>query len=360
MSIVDYGLREKYEQLKMFGDKLADMKNIVDWESLRPLLNDLFTNDTDRGGRPNCDEILMVKILFLQSLYGLVDEAVERELHDRISFINFLDYPETVPDARTIWLFRERLSKTGKDKALWKEIWRQFSNRGITVKRGTIQDATFITSDPGHRRKDRQDMVDPELPPVKTDNNNTANKREVKEAGKLASQLKRKEREDERKNAKTRRSKDGTWTKKNNRSYFGFKLHSVQGADNDMIANYSVTTASLHDSQIDLSIPGIVNYKDKAYFGTEGRGIDAAMDRALKGYKLPIQSIRRNLRITRKRSRGERPYSVIKRMFHGGHVFVTTVQRVRIKAMFMCLGHNLFNLLSLKRRGKIAQAIEIQ
>ena len=126
-----------------------------------------------------------------------------------------------------------------------------------------------------------------------------------------------------------------------------------------MIANYSVTTASLHDSQIDLSIPGIITYKDKGYFSVEGRGIDAAMDKALKGCKLPTESIRRNLRITRKRSRGERPYSVMKRTFHGNHTFVTTVPRVRVKAMFMCLGHNLFNLLPLTRRGKIATAIAI-
>ena len=84
-----------------------------------------------------------------------------------------------------------------------------------------------------------------------------------------------------------------------------------------------------------------MNYKDKGYFGVEGRGIDATMDRSLKGYRLPVENIRRNMRITRKRSRGERPYSVIKTVFHGGHAFVTTVPRVRFKCMFMCLGHNL-------------------
>jgi len=51
----------------------------------------------------------MVKIMFLQSLYGLVDEAMEIELYSNIRFMNFLDYPESVPDARTIWLFRERI-----------------------------------------------------------------------------------------------------------------------------------------------------------------------------------------------------------------------------------------------------------
>ena len=354
MDLVNYGLRERYEQLKKRGDRLDDIKKIIDWESLRPLLKDLFTNDTEQGGRPNYDEILMVKILFLQSIYNIVDESMETEIYDSVRFINFLDYPERVPDQNTIWLFRERLSKTGKDKALWKEIWRQFSNKGITVKGGTIQDATFITSDPGHKRRERKDMIDPELPSIRTDSSDPSAVNESRESKRLAARL---EREERRKNAMTRMSRDGTWTKKNSRSYFGFKLHTIQGAENDMIANYSVTTASLHDSQIDLSIPRIVNYKDKAYFGTEGRGIDAAMDKALKGFKLPIESIRRNIRITRKRSRGERPYSVMKRTFRGGHTFVTTVPRVRVKAMFMCLGHNLFNLLSLKRRGRIAPAI---
>jgi IS5 family transposase len=316
------------------------------------MLKDLFTNDTEQGGRPNYDEILMVKILFLQSIYNIVDESMETEIYDSVRLVNFLDYPESVPDQNTIWLFRERLSKTGKEKALWKEIWRQFREKGITVRNGTIQDATFITSDPGHKRKEKPYMVDPQMPPISSGKDYPGPEKKTKNEVKSALI-------DKRKHSLSRRSKDGSWTEKNSRSYFGYKLHTIQGVENDMIANYAVTTASVHDSQRDLSIPEIVNYKDKAYFGVESRGIDATMDRAVRGHKLPIESIRRNLRITRKRSRGERPYSVMKRTFRGGHTFVTTVPRVRVKSMFMCLGHNLFNLLSLKRRGKIASAIPV-
>ena len=118
--------------------------------------------------------------------------------------------------------------------------------------------------------------------------------------------------EEERSNAKTTRSKDGTWALKNKKTHFGYKLNTSPAVEHNIIANYTMTTASVHDSQNDLSIPGIVNYKDKGYFGVEGRVIDATMDKSLKGYKLPVESIRRNMRITRKRSRGERPYSVIK------------------------------------------------
>ncbi len=48
--------------------------------------------------------------------------------------------------------------------------------------------------------------------------------------------------------------------------HFGFKLHTTQGLKHDIIANCAVTTASFHDSQIDLSITGMVNYKDIGYF----------------------------------------------------------------------------------------------
>jgi IS5 family transposase len=60
------------------------------------------------------------------------------------------------------------------------------------------------------------------------------------------------------------------------------------------------------------------------------------------------------LQLTRKRSRGERPYSVIKTIFHGGHVFVTTIPRVRVKNMFVFLGYNLMCMIGMKKKGVIA------
>ncbi len=190
MDIMNYGLREKYDQLKRFGDRLSDMKTIVDWERIRPILNDLYINNTEKGGRSNYDPILMVKILFLQSIYGIVDESIEKEIHNRLDFMNFLDYPESVPDARTIWLFRERLSNNHKDKKIWKEIWKQFKEKGITIKKGTIQDATFIESDPGHGKHRKGDGTipiyldqNPVKEPSESDHNEEkTSKREAKTA----------------------------------------------------------------------------------------------------------------------------------------------------------------------------------
>ena len=70
----------------------------------------------------------------------------------------------------------------------------------------------------------------------------------------------------------TRRSKDGTWTKKNSKSYFGYKLHSKSDIDYGLIRDIETTTASVHDSQIDLTKKGEVAYRDKGYFGAPSKG----------------------------------------------------------------------------------------
>ena len=63
------------------------------------------------------DEIIVIKALFLQGLYNMVDEKLEKELYDRISFYNFLHYPEKMLDARTLRAFLDRLSSTGMANA---------------------------------------------------------------------------------------------------------------------------------------------------------------------------------------------------------------------------------------------------
>jgi IS5 family transposase len=121
-----------------------------------------------------------------------------------------------------------------------------------------------------------------------------------------------------------------------------------------IIVNYAVTTASTHDSQIDLSIVGTLVYRDKGYAGAEPGGVDATMDRAAKNRSLTIEELRRNRRISKKRFPGERPYSVIKKIQRRAHVMVTLIRRVRVKAMFFRFGYNALTLLTLKKKGVIA------
>ena len=92
-------LREKYRE-DFKNDPFAFIKNAIDWTAFDPLLKDLYQYDTNIGGRPNIPIITLVKVLYPQSIYNLVDEQAEKEIHDSISLMNFRDYPDILPDAR--------------------------------------------------------------------------------------------------------------------------------------------------------------------------------------------------------------------------------------------------------------------
>ena len=75
----------------------------------------------------------MMKILILQQWYGLSDPEIERQIAERISFCKFLGFPESIPDYSTLWKFKERMIRTGKDKEIWKELHRKLKDRGLRV-----------------------------------------------------------------------------------------------------------------------------------------------------------------------------------------------------------------------------------
>lgn len=81
------------------------------------------------------------------------------------------------------------------------------------------------------------------------------------------------------------------------------------------------------------------------------------MQRAVRGRKLNGGQQRRNKAISRIRSPGERPFSVIKRAFHGDRTYVKTLERVSIKEMFKAFAYDLYQLFTLKRK-RIAKAID--
>jgi IS5 family transposase len=305
----DYFFHQQYSTLEELGDRLGEIKSIIDWEKFRPILSDMYHDNEIEGGRPHVDEILMVKMMVLQGWYGLSDYDAERQANDRISFRHFLNYPSTIPDRSTIWRFRERLQSQGKVHLIWNELQRQLDEKGYKIKRGVIQDASFITADPGHAPADKP-------------------------------------RGDQ---AKTRRSQDGSWGKKGVKSNFGFKLHSLIDTNHQLIRRFDTTTAATHDNQIDLSEKGETVYRDKGYFGTNPfASIDKTMKRAVRGKTLSVKDKRRNRAISRTRSLVERPFAVIKRVFHSGHVLVTTLVRVHAKNLFSCFAYNLNQLFSLK------------
>jgi transposase, IS5 family len=268
-SFMSFGIHLACQRLDELGDPLSGLKSLIDWEAFRPIVEGIYENRTEKGGHPNYDEALMIKILVLQHWYGLSDQKMELEMAKNISFMRFLDFQEDIPDSTTIWLFKERLKDKELLNAIWRELQRQLDAKGLTVKEGCIQDATFITSDPGRSgNKARGD------------------------------------------NARTRRSKDGTWAKKGEEFYFGYKLHNKVDVGYGLIRAIETTTASVHDSQVDLSVEDEPVYRDKGYFGTPATGRSVTMYRATRGHPLSSWDRRRNLQISRIRAPGERPFAV--------------------------------------------------
>lgn len=302
-SLLNFALQEKYSKVKKLRSRLEEMKKVIDWDKL-PML---FPEKESLRGRPNYEKILMIKILFLQGCYSMSDEETEFQIYDRLSFQQFLDFPNFIPDYSTIWRFREELAEGNTFDKIWDEIQKQLKEKNISFEKGVIQDAIFIEADPG-----------------KTNSGMSGRGRE----------------------AKTSRSKDGSWTKKGKRSIFGFKAHTKVRRGTKFIEEFAVSTAKTHDGKVDLADENDLIYRDRGYSGT---GTRAKGDGTMKRGNLTPHEQLRNLRIMKKRSSGEHPYGVIKRCFHGGTTKLTTTYRVFIQMGFVFIAYNIFRLVTLMK-----------
>jgi transposase, IS5 family len=297
-NLVDFALKEKYEQVSKLKSRLDDMNHLIDWTAFVKL----FPEKETTRGRPEYDKVLMIKILCLQSWYTISDEEAEFQITDRLSFQKFLGYPKKVPDYSTIWRFREELTEDETIDKIWSELHKQINALNLVVKEGKIQDASFIDASPG-----------------KTNSGMNNRGRE----------------------AKTSRSKDGSWTKKSGRSHFGFKLHTKMQRGSKIIEEIAVTTARVFDGHIDLAKPDEIMYRDRGYSGTHTK---AKGDATMKKGKLNIKQKMRNKRISKKRSEGEHPYGTIHKDFKGGTTKLTTIARVFVQQIFVGIAYNIKRL----------------
>ncbi|KAA6322457.1 hypothetical protein EZS27_028000 [termite gut metagenome] len=103
------------EKLSQIGNPLERLSKVVDFEMFRAELEENLLNHDKKnnaGAKPY-DVLMMFKIVLLQRYYNLSDEQAEYQIVDRMSFKNFLGLSsgDKVPDARTIWLFKENLTQ---------------------------------------------------------------------------------------------------------------------------------------------------------------------------------------------------------------------------------------------------------
>jgi IS5 family transposase len=170
-------------------------------------------------------------MVLLQEWYGLSNDAVEYLINDRLSFQRFLGLGLTdkVPDANTLWDFKEALAEKGTDRELFALFTAQMEQTGVITRKGSIIDATFAEA-PKQRnsREENQVIKEGRIPAEWT---------EPQHIHKLS-----------------QKDTDARWAKKNNEIHYGYKDHVKVDTDSKMIVAFEVTDASVHDSQMAVKL----------------------------------------------------------------------------------------------------------
>lgn len=108
----------------------------------------LGPRDPAKGGRPGFDVVLKFRMLVLQALHGLSLEQTEYLVRDRLSWMRFcgLGPGDAVPDANTLWDFREALIAAGALDGLFARLDRAITEAGYLPMSGQIVDATLVAA----------------------------------------------------------------------------------------------------------------------------------------------------------------------------------------------------------------------
>jgi IS5 family transposase len=228
-----FDLSRRYESLDSKPDPLVALSRLIPWEAFRGQLRSALEATGQRAtpdarksaaGRKPWDEVVMFKVLVLQALYNLADDNVEYQIRDRLSFMRFLGLglEDGAPDAKTVWLYREALTKAGVIEALFADFDSYLKQSGYLAMGGQIIDATIV--------------------PVPK----SRNSREENEAIKAGAMPKGWESHPAKRRQKDR---DARWTKKHGRSHYGYKNHINIDRRHKFVRRDTVTDAARHDSQ---------------------------------------------------------------------------------------------------------------
>ncbi len=223
-----FDLGDRYAGLDKFGDPLVLLKKTIPWALFRPELKAVWRLPDEKrksnAGRKPWDEILIFRVLALQQLYNLSDDQIEYQIRDRLSFMRFLDLgiEDKVPDAKTVWLYREKLAKAGMVKTLFDKFDAYLRDNGYLAMGGQIIDASIV--------------------PVPKQRNSREENEAIK-AGEVPDDW------DTRPNKKRQKDVDARWTKKHGKSHYGYKNHINADRRYKFVREYDISEASLHDSQ---------------------------------------------------------------------------------------------------------------
>ncbi len=341
MQLGFFDLQNRFDKLSQGGDALERLNAIVDWEMFRADLERIDRKERkSTAGRKPTDRVRMFKMLVLQNLYGLSDEALEFQVTDRLTFMRFLgiDLGGTVPDAKTVWLFREQLREAKVFDRLFERFHRALATQGIKLNSGQIVDASFVEA-PRQR--------------------NTREENELVKEGAVPKQWTKKP-------AKLRQKDiDARWTQKNDEDHFGYKTHVSVDRKTKLVIREQTTPANVHDSQVFEGLLGKARQRgrdvwaDSAYRsreherGLKRRGFRSHVhEKGSRGHPLTEVQQRRNRTKSRVRVRVEHVFATMTQM---GGMLVRSIglERMRTWSTMKALTYNLKRLEALIRLGKV-------
>jgi len=325
----------RLEKLSKKQDPLEKLSSHIDFEYFRKPLERALTKNVDRnkGGRPAYDVVLMFKILILQRYYNVSDDAMEYAILDRLSFMRFLGLGmnDSVPDSKTIWLFRDTLTKLNLVEQLFKTLDKQLDNDGIVVHKGKIIDASVVEVPKQRNDRGEIDQLKEGILPENWDKNKIRQK-----------------------------DPDAQWTRKHFQNYFGYKNHIKIDSHTKLITGFVVTPANIADNHIADSLldkkedGGQPLYGDSAYSSKElnkcykRKGlINKIIKQGYRYKKLTRADKEANKKNSRIRGRIEHVFGFMTNSMNGMFLRYRNFIRNRIGIGLMNLTYNLFRLVQL-------------
>lgn len=223
-----FDLSDRYASLDAKNDPLVEIDAVVPWEEFRPALERVWRKPDaerkSRAGHKPIDAVLMFKTLVLSALYNLSDDQIEYQVRDRLSFMRFLGLglEGRVPDAKTVWLYREALAQAGMVEALFRQFDGYLARQGYIARGGQILDASIVPVPKNRNTRDE---------------NKTIKNGEVPEDWKDKPAM------------RSQKDLDARWTQKHGKSYYGYKNHVNVDRKHKLVRRWHVSDAAEHDSK---------------------------------------------------------------------------------------------------------------
>jgi IS5 family transposase len=335
-----FDVARRYAGLDAKKDPLVGIDALVPWESFRGRLEAVWrqpaTARKSKAGRKPWDAIVMFKAIVLCELYNLSDDQVEYQLRDRLSFVRFLGLglEDTVPDAKTVWLYREQLAQAGVIERLFDDFDGHLRRRGYLAMGGQIIDASIVPVPKQRNSRDENARLkDGETP----------------------------EGWDKQPAKRAQKDTDARWTKKHGKSHYGYKNHVDVDRRHKLVRRYQATPASKHDSQVVDDILDSDNTASDVWADSAYRSAEIEAKLAAKGLKSRIhRKGRRGKPLSEREKRGNRTRSKVRaRVEHVfgaqsndmGGTLVRCIGLVRVRARIGLknLAYNMRRLVHLER-----------